>query len=138
MATLEVTFQSNLDDIKNAARDQIEAALEAVGQAAETFVAAKAPTNKKTGGSQLKQSITHTVKDDTVYVGTNESYAVYVEFGTGKYAENGKGRPTPWVYQDDRGDWHRTSGSRAQPFMRPGINDHIEDFKRVIIAHLSD
>lgn len=76
MATLDIVFQSNLDDIKNAARDQIEAALEAVGQAAETFVAAKTPTNKKTHGSQLKQSITHTVKDDTVYVGTNESYAV--------------------------------------------------------------
>ncbi len=135
---IEYSLASHLPEIQKATEEQIAAALEAVGQAAETFVAAKAPTNKKTHGSQLKQSITHTVIGNTVYIGTNESYAVYVEFGTGKYAEDGKGRPTPWVYQDDRGDWHRTSGSRAQPFMRPGINDHIEDFKRVIIAHLSD
>lgn len=134
---IEYSFESHLPGIKKATEEQIAAALEAVGQAAETFVAAKAPTNKKTHGSQLKQSITHTVIGNTAYIGTNESYAVYVEFGTGKYAEDGKGRPTPWVYQDDRGDWHRTSGSRAQPFMRPGINDHVEDFKRVIIAHLS-
>lgn len=135
---IEYSFESLLPEVQKATEEQIAAALEAVGQAAETFVAAKAPTNKKTHGSQLKQSITHTVIGNTAYIGTNESYAVYVEFGTGKYAEGGKGRPTPWVYQDDRGDWHRTSGSRAQPFMRPGINDHTEDFKRVIIAHLSD
>lgn len=135
---IEYSFESLLPEVQKATEEQIAAALEAVGQAAETFVAAKAPTNKKTHGSQLKQSISHTVVGNTAYVGTNESYAVYVEFGTGKYAEGGKGRPTPWVYKDDRGEWHRTSGSRAQPFMRPGINDHIEDFKRVIIAHLSD
>ena len=135
---IEYSFESLLPEVQKATEEQIAAALEAVGQAAETFVAAKAPTNKKTHGSQLKQSITHTVIGNTAYIGTNESYAVYVEFGTGKYAEGGKGRPTPWVYQDDRGEWHRTSGSRAQPFMRPGINDHIEDFKRVIVAHLSD
>lgn len=135
---IEYSFESLLPEVQKATEEQIAAALEAVGQAAETFVAAKAPTNKKTHGSQLKQSITHTVIGNTAYIGTDQSYAVYVEFGTGKYAEGGKGRPTPWVYKDDRGEWHRTSGSRAQPFMRPGINDHIEDFKRVIIAHLSD
>lgn len=135
---IEYSFESLLPEVQKATEEQIAAALEAVGQAAETFVAAKAPTNKKTHGSQLKQSITHTVVGNTAYIGTDVSYAVYVEFGTGKYAEAGNGRPTPWVYKDDRGDWHRTSGSRAQPFMRPGINDHIEDFKRAIIAHLSD
>jgi phage gpG-like protein len=73
---IEYSLASHLPEIQKATEEQIAAALEAVGQAAETFVAAKAPTNKKTHGSQLKQSITHTVIGNTAYIGTNESYAV--------------------------------------------------------------
>lgn len=54
-----------------------------------------APFNEGT----LSRSITHYLPDDkTVVVGTNLSYAPYVEYGTGRFAKNGNGRPGYWVY----------------------------------------
>lgn len=53
--------------------------------------------NKVDSGT-LRNSITHQVVGNVGYVGTNLEYAPYVEYGTGKYAANGEGRLTPWVY----------------------------------------
>lgn len=53
-------------------------------------------------------------------VGPEVLYAPYVEYGTGIYAEGGKGRQTPWVYFSDKlGHFVTTRGMRAQPFIRP-------------------
>lgn len=52
---------------------------------------------------------------------TNSKYAVYNEFGTGRKAEGGGGRSTPWAYQDAKGNWRWTTGMTAQPFVRPGL-----------------
>ena len=30
----------------------------------------------------------------------------------------------PWNYQDDKGEWHSTSGQKPQPFMRPAVEDN--------------
>lgn len=50
-------------------------------------------------------------------------YAPYVEYGTGLFAEGGNGRKdVPWHYQDDKGEWHTTSGQHPQPFMRPALD----------------
>ena len=46
----------------------------------------------------LKMSISHEVVGNTVYIGTNNPYARYVEYGTGIYARNGDGRKTGWSY----------------------------------------
>ena len=86
----------------------------------------------------LRNSITHLVDDDTVYIGTNNEYAVYVELGTGKYAEGGGGRPDPWVYQDDNGNWHHTHGQRAQPYLRPAVADHKQTYKNIIKDELEN
>lgn len=57
-----------------------------------------APVGKVQGGT-LRDSITHYLPDEkTVVVGTNLSYAPYVEYGTGRFAKNGNGRPGYWVY----------------------------------------
>lgn len=45
------------------------------------------------------------------YVGSNHQNAIWEEFGTGIYAEQG-GRQTPWSYQDLKGNWHRTFGKK--------------------------
>lgn len=48
---------------------------------------------------QLRNSIYHEMIDElTVAVGTNVGYAPYVEFGTGKFATKGDGRPGWWVF----------------------------------------
>ena len=85
---------------------------------------------------QLKQSITSVVDNNIGAVGTNVEYAPYVEIGTGIYSTQGGGRQTPWVYQDANGEWHRTSGSKPQPFMKPALEQNtskiIDQFKGLI------
>jgi hypothetical protein len=55
----------------------------------------------------------------------NHPYAIYVEFGTGIYAEKG-GRATPWRYQDSEGNWWYTEGSHPYPYFRPALTQVID------------
>lgn len=73
--------------------------------------------------SRLKQSIDYIVDDDELvgYVGTNVDYAIYVEFGTGEFAENGNGRKGGWMYIDPSGEWFFTWGIEPQPYLRPAF-----------------
>ena len=70
--------------------------------------------------------------ENAVYIGTNNEYAAYVCLGTGKYAEGGGGRPTPWVYQDANGNWHYTHGQKPQPFLKPAVTDHTDKYREII------
>ena len=85
---------------------------------------------------QLRQSINHKVEDRTGQVSTNVEYAPYVEIGTGIYSSEGGGRQTPWVYQDAKGQWHRTSGQKPHPFMKPALEQNtskiLNQFKDLI------
>ena len=73
--------------------------------------------------TRLKGSIDYLVDENELvgYVGTNVEYAVYVEFGTGEFAENGRGRKGGWVYQDPSGEWFFTYGQAPQPYLRPAF-----------------
>ena len=64
-------------------------------------------------------------------------YGIYVEFGTGIYAEEG-GRPTPWVYKDKNGNWHKTRGMSPRPFIRPAITNHMEEYKKLMKESLEN
>lgn len=60
-------------------------------------------------------------------------YAPYVEYGTGLFAEDGNGRQdVPWHYQDDKGEWHTTSGQHPQPFMRPALDENREQVIQIL------
>ena len=90
----------------------------------------KAP--KDTGA--LRRSITSKVEvngseiDGIVF--TPVEYAAFCEFGTGLFAENGNGRKTPWVYKDDKGNYHYTHGQHPQPFMRPALKENEQNIKK--------
>lgn len=57
-------------------------------------------------------------------------YAIYVEYGTGIYAENGNGRRTPWTYFSRKlGRYVTTKGMRAQPFWREAVETGQDYFK---------
>ncbi|MCY8035638.1 HK97 gp10 family phage protein [Bacillus sonorensis] len=59
------------------------------------------------------------------------SYAIYVEFGTGIYAEEGNGRKTPWVYFNEKlGRYVFTRGMHAQPFFFPAVEAGGRFFER--------
>ena len=109
-------------------------ALERMGQQAEGYAIDLAPVD--TG--MLKNSLTHKVvpSELTVYAGSDMSYAVYVECGTGKYYPGG--RDTPWVYQDAKGNWHYTHGQRAQPYLKPAIANHIGTYKNIVESEMKN
>lgn len=97
--------------------------------------------DKPTG--TLKASITHEVeiqgKEFEGYVGTNLEYGPYQEFGTGKYAENGDGRKTPWAYTDERtGETIWTAGNKPKPFLRPALTDNRDKVKQILSEGINE
>lgn len=73
--------------------------------------------------NSIAKKITSGNKELVLSVGTDVQYAPYVEFGTGIYADNGKGRKTPWVVVDAKVGGKiitfRTVGQKPKPFLRP-------------------
>lgn len=134
-----VVFNDYSADVLNEFHDAVLRALERCGEQAEGYAKDLCPTD--TG--QLQNSISHIVDDaeNAVYIGVPggpTSYGVYVELGTGIYAEGGGGRPTPWVYQDDNGNWHWTAGNPAQPFLKPAVADHTKTYSNIIKSELEN
>jgi len=127
-----ITVEFNLDadhsqEILNALVNAVNRGLSACGERAVGYAQELCPVD--TGN--LRGSITYAVLGEDCYIGTDSRYARYVEFGTGVYAEEG-GRQTPWVYQDDKGEWHYTNGQHPQPFIRPSASDHAEEYKSIL------
>lgn len=123
-----IKFADNSRKILDEFHAAVLRALERCGSQAEGYAKDLAPVD--TG--RLRNSISHQVDDseNAVYIGTNVSYAPYVELATGIYAEGG--RPTPWVYQDENGNWHWTRGNPAQPFLKPAVADHGRTYRNII------
>lgn len=103
--------------------------------------AAKQKAPKDTGA--LRRSIQSRVKTtaDTVTgeVYSPLEYAPYVEYGTGLFAEQGNGRKdVPWLYEDDKGETHITSGQKPKPYMRPALKENrqkvVEKFSKEVLT----
>lgn len=73
------------------------------------------------------------------------NYAVYVEYGTGIYAENGQGRKTPWLWTVESEKWAQIlgvnvgdkvlwKGSHPHPFMRPAWDEEKENVQKHLKA----
>ena len=125
---MNVDFTDNSGAFRDALKQAELKALETVGLVAEGYAKKLCPVD--TGN--LRNSITHAVdeEENAAYIGTNTEYAAYVELGTGIYADGG--RPTPWAYQDAKGNWHWTRGNRAQPFLKPAASDHAREYQDII------
>lgn len=82
----------------------------------------------------IRNSWTYTVDESNgeATIGSPLENAIWEEFGTGQYALNGDGRKTPWVYKDDKGNWHRTTGK--QP--RRALNNAYITLKSSLQARL--
>jgi HK97 gp10 family phage protein len=92
----------NTSQIKEELAKKIARALEAVGATAEAYAKELCPVD--TG--RLRDSITYSVDDDAVYLGSDVEYAPYVEFGTYK--------------------------QKPQPFMGPAMQDHLDEYKAIL------
>ena len=77
---MKVDYKDNSQQILSALEKGIKNGLEAIGLTAETY--AKKATPVDTG--RLRNSISHAVDGEAVYIGSNVEYAPYVELGTSR------------------------------------------------------
>lgn len=105
---IEVKVTDNSDQVKAAKNAALAAALEAIAEAAEGYAVVLCPVDT----SRLKNSISHGINEaeEQAIIGTNVEYAPYVEFGTVKM--------------------------KAQPYLKPAIEDHIDEYKDIAESYL--
>lgn len=105
----QVSFHSNLGTIEKLTEEQLARAAEIIGGMAESHAKEACPVD--TGN--LRNSITHATEDSghTVVIGSNVEYAPYVELGTVKMS--------------------------PRPYLRPAIENHIQEYQGVLQAVLS-
>lgn len=105
---INVSVISHSQACKEATAQAIRRALEICGGKAESYAKQLCPVD--TG--RLRNSITHAADGDYAeIVGTNVEYAPYVELGTRK--------------------------TRAKPFIKPAAENHVEEYKSIIVNELS-
>ena len=125
---MDVKFIDNSEEIKDNMKNVLLRALEKIGMTAEKYAKRLCPVD--TGN--LRNSITHRVDEGepAAYIGSDTEYAAYVELGTGKYYPGG--RPTPWAYQDAKGNWHWTAGNKAQPYLKPAAANYAAQYRKIV------
>lgn len=100
-----MTFEIKSDNIQQAIKDKDERVVKAlvqIGLMMERYAQNRCPV--RTG--RLRSSITNDHDDTSVIVGTNVEYAPYVEYGT--------------------------SRQRAQPYLKPSVQEHLDEYKSII------
>ncbi|ANU28455.1 HK97-gp10 family putative phage morphogenesis protein [Planococcus versutus] len=101
-------------------------------QIIQAQVKARAPRD----GGHLIDSVTLEIENGgyTAVVHVGAFYAIYVNYGTGIYAEGPGGsraKKIPWVYFSEKlGRFVTTSGMRAQEFWEPAVDAGERHFMR--------
>lgn len=159
---IQVEIQDNAELFKREFEEKLKTALEAVGLQAEgnaKLEIENMPRRIDTG--LLRNSITHRViNENSVVIGSNTYYAVYVHEGTGKYAVNGSTGDGWWVYVKgstsskisahgkrytqaqarrvvyylrSKGlDAHMTQGMKPNRFLTNAMEKHRDEYKKII------
>ena len=126
-----VEFTDNRIKVEAALNDSIVAFLyeAAVEVEAQTKIG---QTRVDTG--HTKGEWTHYVDEDKgeAVIGNPLENAIWEEYGTGEYALKVNGRKKPWVYKDERGNWHTTHGKKP---LRP-LQKAFDKTKGKIIRRL--
>lgn len=132
--------ESHVDEVisaLNAAKPKI---LEIIGLKAEKYAKALCPvgTVESTGkkgyrGGTLRNSITHSIDDDTLSVGSNVEYAPYVELGTGPNFTP----PPEWEsFDTPKGSGIGHGYVKPRPYLRPAIEEHLSEYADMIEKEL--
>ena len=142
----DIKFTDNTPQLHEALDSWAERVLTIWGMKVQDYAQLLVPTGTadSTGiegyvGGALKQSLTFALDlaKKTVTIGSNLLYSIWVELGTGIFAEKGNGRKTPWVWKDFNGKWHFTRGMRAanegKGFLRPAVEEHIEELREIAV-----
>ena len=133
---MSVTFNDHSDELLEAFDEACLRALERCGLQAEGYAKDLVPVN--TGA--LRNSISHKVDsgEPAAYIGTNQEYAPYVEFGTGRYSTTGGGTPKDhWVYMGDDGKAHIGKPRKPKPYLKPAVANHVGTYRNIFKDELS-
>jgi len=86
----------------------------------------------------LRASVTHSVKTDGKKsmgkFGSNLDYAIYQEYGTGQFAENGGGRKGGWAYTGRDGKRHFTYGTKPKKFFRTAVKKSASNISTAVTS----
>ena len=127
----------NVADVLKATAEQKLRALEAVGIQAEGDVKDEITDLDAVDTGRLRSSITHQVDGDSVEVGTNVDYAVYVHEGTGKYAIGGGTPKERWVYRDPlTGEFRMGFPQKPWRFIKNAMERFAKDYIEIIKEYL--
>lgn len=142
----DIKFTDNTPQLHEALDSWAERVLTIWGMKVQDYAQLLVPTGTadSTGiegyvGGALKQSLTFALDlaKKTVTIGSNLLYSIWVELGTGIFAEKGNGRKTPWVWKDFNGKWHFTRGMKAandgKGFLRPAVENHIDELREIAV-----
>lgn len=105
-----VKITDNSSHIKGMMGQAVERALDAIGLQAEGYAKKLCPVD--TG--RLRNSISHAVEKDSVYIGTNVEYAPYVELGTSKPKK------------------------AARPYLKPAATEHSSEYKAIAERYMKN
>ena len=129
-----VKFEDNTAIVTSEINQKIEAAL--LECAAELVSQTARNTRVDTG--QLKSSwasnVSQTSDGYEAAVGSPLENAIWEEFGTGEHALKGNGRKGEWVYQDEKGNWHKTTGKKPSRAFWNAFNS----LKNKLINHMQN
>lgn len=104
---MTLEIEDHTDELYSSMNVALKAAFEEIGQNAEAYAKAACPVD--TG--RLRNSISHKSQDREMQVGTNVEYAPCVELGT--------------------------SRQKAQPYLRPSVENYIDKYKTIIVNELN-
>lgn len=144
----DIKFTDNTPQLHEALDSWAERVMTLWGMKVQDYAQLLVPTGTEdsTGiegyvGGALKQSLTYALDlaKKTVTIGSNLFYSVYVELGTGIFAEKGNGRKTPWVWKDFNGKWHLPGhgpttgpppGGWKNTLIEPARDQAVEEWKQ--------
>jgi len=134
---MAIVFEG-MEEVLNAIEDlgNVEGLEQALKKAC-AVVERSAIMNAPKGNGELRRSIKSKVEGTEGIIFSALEYAPYVEYGTGLFAEEGGRKDVPWRYQDEKGEWHTTSGQHPMPFMRPALNDNRAEIVRILKGGLN-
>ena len=135
---MAINFVNNTRLINAEIQKAIQDSLNEIGIKGETQAKKNITENKNIDTGRLRASITYDIdiNQKKVRIGTNVQYGVYLEKGTGLFAEDGNGRKTPWVYKDRKGNFYKTSGQKPSPFIEPAVNKLQSESSEIVAKHL--
>jgi HK97 gp10 family phage protein len=133
-----MAYESNIPKAKNNIKCSISTGMDAVSKKVLDDVKDNLLRQGAKDTGQLLNSYKIVQTEDAFEIGSDLDYSLYVEFGTGMYAEDGKGVSTPWAYKNADGKWYTTKGMRPRPHIRPAFENNAEEIEMMLAKELKD